>query len=172
MGHCQIERDTAKNLYQALTFGSGFTAWVEDEKRKVGRRRLDALPMAKEHQVAVRQYMQAVATAHPAQLDVVKAWKDPKTGKGKEHPEAALLSHLPCQLEERKMTNAMRRCGQVQSILHDEIMFDKPNNEAATVELLQRCNAAMIQAVQPGMTCEIKCPELPEWFDPDAKIFL
>lgn len=42
MGHYQIDRDTAKNLYQALTFGSGFTAWVEDEKRKVGRRRLDA----------------------------------------------------------------------------------------------------------------------------------
>ena len=118
----------------------------------------------------MRQYIQAVATAHPAQLDVVKAWKDPETGKGKEHPEETLLSHLPCQLEERKMTNAMRRCGQVQSILHDEIMFDKPNNEAAAAELLQRRNAA-IQAVQPGMTCEIKCPELPEWFDPDAKIF-
>jgi hypothetical protein len=86
-------------------------------------------------------------------VECIKAFRDPRDG--------------------RKMSNDVRQVHRDgQSILHDEIMFTRNENEdeSSIRELEKECTSAVQKTVE-NATCAAKLPKLPDWFDPERPIF-
>ena len=162
MRHYGVSRDAAKQLYLRLSFKGACDAWRSEWAPDVA----DHLGFVVEYENAIHISRNRIIRDNSEIYQTIKIWIGPKTGAPKPNPDRTLMGYV-LQKKERECIDAMRAVAEYTTvaILHDELMIEKVNDEAASAALLAVMNAA-VAAVVPGMVCEIKEPGLPPWYIP------
>ena len=166
--HYNVTEDDAKKLLLRLTYNGTAKAWAKEFAPKCSTHAQFALA----YQRAMASYANQLVKERKVLVECIKSFRDPRDGSKRKNVRGCLVSY-ETQKVERKMTNAMRRVHRdVQSILHDEVMFTRNENEdeSSIRELERECTDAVQKTVK-NATCAAKISKLPDWFDPERPIF-